>query len=66
MKQRFSIAGVSEEFCKYSRETPVMEWRCFRVFPGKSSKTFLNTRSIFECFVKCNKNMSNIFNSFIF
>ena len=42
-----------------------MEWRCLWVFPGKSSKNFLNIYYIFECFVKCNiKNVSNIFNSF--
>ena len=38
MKQRLSITVVSEEFSKYSRETPVMEWCCFWVFPEKSSK----------------------------
>ena len=38
MKQRLSITGGSEEFSKYSRETPVMEWCCFWVFPEKSSK----------------------------
>ena len=25
----FHIAGISEEHSKYSRELPVMEWRCF-------------------------------------
>ena len=65
MKQRLSITGGSEEFSKYSRETPVMGWWCFWVFPEKSSKR-LNVCSIFECFVKYNKNMSNVFNSFVF
>ena len=66
MKQCLSITGVSEQYSKYSREKPVTEWRCFLVFPGKSSKIFLNICSIYECFVKCNKNMSNVFNPFVF
>ena len=47
----FHITGISEEYSKYSRETLVMEWRCFYVFAEKSSKIFLNISSIFECFV---------------
>ena len=42
MKQRLSTTGFPEEYSKYSEEAPVTEWPCFWVFPGKSSKIFLN------------------------
>ena len=42
MKQRLSTTGFPEEYSKYSEEARVTEWPCFWVFPGKSSKIFLN------------------------
>ena len=61
-----SITGVSKEYSEFSQKTPDNEWRCFWVFPGKPYEISFNICSLFECFVKCNKYMSHVFNSFIF
>ena len=46
IKQSLSIIGVPEEYSKYSKETPVIKWICFGVFPTSPIQTSSQNRLI--------------------